>query len=76
MDEKEIKALRKAAEKRGITLSEWVRQALRDASRRYPDGNVSKKLAAIRAAVKHSFPAPEIERMLDEIEVGYRGDAT
>lgn len=29
------------------------------------------KLAAIQAATRHAFPAPEIEAMLAEIERGY-----
>jgi hypothetical protein len=31
------------------------------------------KLRAIRRAAKYTFPTADIARMLEEIEVGYRG---
>jgi hypothetical protein len=44
------------------------------ARRQEPAGDVGKKLAAIRAAAKHNFPAPDIKVMLAEIERGYLSD--
>ena len=58
---------------RGMPLSEWVRQALRDASRHESLADPRWKLQAIRAAMKHSFAAPDIDTMLEEIERGYTG---
>ncbi len=57
-----------------MSIAEWVRQALALARRREPLGDVEKKLAAIRAAVKHEFPTGDIETMLAEIEQGYLTD--
>ena len=54
-----------------MTLSEWARQALREAGRRAPTGQVERKLAAIRAACKHAFPTADVDQMLREIESGY-----
>ena len=36
-------------------------------------GDVDTKLTAVREALRHDFPAPDIEMMLGEIEQGYRG---
>jgi hypothetical protein len=54
-----------------MTVAEWVRQALRAARRRRAVGDPKKKIAAIRAAARHSFPTADIEQMLAEIERGY-----
>ena len=73
MDEQEYDALKRKAEGRGLTLAEWVRQALRRASRQEPIEKADRKLAAVRAAVRHSFPTGDIDQMLREIESGYLG---
>ncbi len=72
MDETEADEYRRLAARDGLTLSEWVRQKLRRAERDEASGNVDRKLAAIRAAARHDFPAADIDRMLREIESGYR----
>jgi hypothetical protein len=54
-----------------MVLSEWVRQSLRQSARGQASPGKEKKLAVLRAAVRHSFPAPEIEQMLAEISAGY-----
>jgi hypothetical protein len=71
-DEKELRESRRFAKQRGMTLSEWVRQTLREARRRNPVGDQSRKLAAVRDAARYQFPAPDIDSMLDEIERGYQ----
>lgn len=71
VDETELERFQGAAEKVGMTLAEWVRQVLRRAERDSSPGDVEKKLAAVRAATRNSFPAPDIEEMLDQIERGY-----
>lgn len=55
-----------------MTLSEWVRRKLRRARRAEPSERIDRKLAAIRAAVRHEFPTADIDRMLSQIESGYR----
>lgn len=57
-----------------MTVSEWVRQALRSVRRREPGTDRGKKLDAVRAAARHEFPAGDIEQMLAEIERGYLSD--
>jgi hypothetical protein len=37
-------------------------------------GDVEAKLALIRKAAAYEFPAPDLETMLAEIEMGYRQD--
>ena len=71
MNEAEVSAYRRLATRDGLTLSEWVRQKLRRAGRDETQGNVDRKLAAIRAAARHDFPTADIDRMLREIESGY-----
>jgi hypothetical protein len=71
MDERELREVRQAARRQRMTVSEWVRHALRTARRREPERDREAKIAAIRAAVRHRFPAAGIDEMLSEIESGY-----
>jgi hypothetical protein len=63
--------LRETAARQGVTVSEWVRRSLRDASRRQTSGKAEERLAAIRVAAAYSFPTADIDDMLAEIERGY-----
>ena len=74
LQDQEYREVQRAARARQMSIAEWVRQALALARRREPQGDVEKKLAAIRAAVKHEFPTSDIETMLSEIEQGYLTD--
>ncbi|MGE5662705.1 MAG: antitoxin, partial [Deltaproteobacteria bacterium] len=74
LKDEEMRDLRRAAKGKKMTVSEWVRQALRSAGRREPKADVGKKLDVVRAAARHAFPAGDIERMLAEIERGYLSD--
>lgn len=74
LDEEEMSEIRRSAERQRMTVSEWVRQALRSARRREPERDPERKIEAIRAATRHRFPAPPVDRMLEEIELGYRDD--
>lgn len=74
LQDPEYREVQRAARARQMSIAEWVRQALALARRREPLGDVEKKLAAIRAAVKHEFPTGDIETMLAEIEQGYLTD--
>jgi hypothetical protein len=75
LEEPEMREIRQAARRNRMTVAEWVRQALRAARRRVPESDRATKLAAIREAARHRFPAPPIEQMLEEIERGYLGDS-
>ena len=72
LDETELRAIQRAARSKRMTVAEWVRQTLRAARRREPANDARKKLEAVRAAIRHSFPTADIEQMLEEIESGYR----
>jgi len=74
LEDSEYKEIQRAACSCQMSLAEWVRQALACARRQEPVGDVDKKLAAIRAAVKYEFPSGDIETMLAEIEQGYLTD--
>ncbi|MCY4025370.1 MAG: antitoxin [Acidobacteria bacterium] len=72
MDDAEVHAYRRLAVRDGLTLSEWVRQKLRQAARQQASGGADRKLAAIRAAARNDFPTADVDQMLREIESGYR----
>ena len=71
LDEDELRAIQAIAKQHRTTVAEWVRQALRAARRQEPRMDAERKLKAIRAAVRHQFPAGDIQQMLAEIESGY-----
>jgi hypothetical protein len=54
-----------------MTVGEWVRQALRVARREQPAVEATRKLRAVREAVKHNFPTGDIKEMIADIERGY-----
>ena len=67
--EDEYLEIQEAARRRRMTVSEWVRRALRKAMDDQP-GTAEAKLRAIVGASRHSFPTADIETMLGEIETG------
>jgi len=71
LDEAELKAVRKIARENGMTVAEWVRQALRVARKNAPAPDAGRKLEVVRAAVRHAYPTADIETMLAEISRGY-----
>ena len=71
LEEPELRAVQRAARAERMTVAEWVRQALRAARRRAPTADPRRKIESIRAAARHSFPSPDVEQMLAEIESGY-----
>ncbi len=71
LQDPEYKEIQKAADAQRLSIAAWVRQALTAARRREPVGNVGKKLDAVRAAARHSYPTSDINDMLAEIERGY-----
>ena len=68
----DYREIKRAARSRQMSIAEWVRQALNLAQRREPLGASGKKLEVIRAAARFDFPTSDIDRMLAEIEMGYR----
>lgn len=74
MSEEEYREIREAAERRRLTVSEWVRRTLRRARSEEPSSAVGSKLEAVRAAVRHDYPTADMPQMLREIEAGYGQD--
>ncbi len=70
----ELREFERAAKRSGLTLSEWVRQTLRQAQRSRATVSPDRKLAAIRSAARHAFPTGDIDEMLAETEHGYQQD--
>jgi len=66
-----MKEIRQIARRHQLTVMEWVRWALRTARNEEPTKDPAANLRAVREAVQHSFPAPDIRTMLEEIECGY-----
>jgi hypothetical protein len=71
VQDSEYREIQLAARSRQMSIAEWMRRAMEHARRHESQGDVEKKLAAIRAAAKYEFPTGEIETMLAEIEQGY-----
>ena len=70
-DDGEYAALQTAAASRGMTVAEWVRQALAQVRRESSTADVERMLAAIRTAVRHAAPSGTIERLTADIDRGY-----
>ena len=71
LDDAELREIQRIARRQRLTVAEWVRQVLRAARRREPGADATRKLEAVRAAVRHSFPTAGVEEMLADIERGY-----
>lgn len=74
LEDAEYRELERQARKRGETVSQLVRDALRAARRQEPSRDAAKKLSAVREAARHEYETGDIDRMLGEIEAGYLGD--
>lgn len=72
MDESELEEVRRLASSLHLSVSDWVRQVLREARRDAPLKDRRRKLEAIRAAALSEFPAGDIDEMLADIERGYQ----
>lgn len=75
LDDAEYREIRDVARRAQLTVSAWVRRALREARRQVPSHDADRKLQAVRHGVRHSFPTADMDQMLREIEAGY-GDGT
>ncbi len=71
LEDEELRDVQQAARRQRMTTAEYVRRSLRMA--RDADGgrDLGEKLAAVRTAAGHAFPAPAIDQLLGEIERGY-----
>jgi hypothetical protein len=74
LEDAEYREVERLARKRGETVSQVVREALRTARRQEPSRDSAKKLSAVREAARHAYETGDIDQMLGEIESGYLGD--
>ena len=70
-EDDELRDIQRLARQHRMTTAEWVRRSLRSAREAESGADVSQKRAAIRAAVRHSFPTGDIDSMLADIERGF-----
>jgi len=75
LDDVEYRDIERAARRQRVSVSSWVRAVLRAARRQEPQREAERKLAAVRAGARHSFPAGDLAEMLAEIEAGFLGTA-
>ena len=71
LDEEEYREIQAVARGQRLSVSEWVRQALRKARFDRPRATKEAKLRAIAEAYSHQAPTADIDKMLAEIEAGY-----
>lgn len=71
LQDPEYREVQRAARSRHMSVAQWVRQALEMARRQEPLTDPDKKIASVRAAVRHDFPTADIGQMLADIESGY-----
>ena len=73
LEDDELREIQRIAKGARLTTAEWVRQRLREAREQQAKPDIATKLAAIHRAYRHQppAPAPDIDRMLEEIEHGY-----
>ena len=76
VDDLDFEQYERSARAHGVSLSEWVRRALKSAKRDESHGDVDTKLAAVRAAARHGYPTADIDTILAQIEQGYGEPAT
>jgi hypothetical protein len=76
LDDAELRAIQRIARRDKLTTAEWVRRRLREGAAASARPDTASRLAAIHAAYRHqsTAPSPEIDELLDEIELGYRAD--
>jgi len=72
-DDAELGEIRRLARRRGVTVAELVREALRRERGRSAERDPRAKLDAVRGAARCGFPTADIDEMLAEIESGYLG---
>ncbi len=72
LPDREMADIRALAGRERLTVGEWVRRTLREARTRMSVNDPEAKLKAVRRGSLYSFPTADLDRMLSEIEQGYR----
>ena len=76
LNDKEMRAIQDSAERQQVTVTEWVRQALRSACPQATLTDKKKKFDVVRAASRYDFPTGDIDQILREIDQGYQANIT
>ena len=71
VDDSEYRDLQRVARRHKLTVSEWVRRAIRELALREPVQSPDRKLGMVREAARGSYPTADIEDILKDIERGY-----
>ncbi|TVQ21351.1 MAG: ribbon-helix-helix protein, CopG family [Spirochaetaceae bacterium] len=71
LDSEELAEVREHAEKEHMTVSAWVRRAIRHEISERPAARVHEKLAAISRAQQYRYPSGDFGNMAAEIEHDY-----
>jgi hypothetical protein len=71
LPDEDIAEIQRFARREQLTVGEWVRRTLREVRARQSATDPAAKVKAVRRAAKYSFPSPDIDQMLREIERGY-----
>lgn len=71
INDSEYREIQRLARSRRVSIAQWVRSALHLARSQETSGDPSRKLEAVRAAARHSYPVADIGQILSEIEHGY-----
>lgn len=71
LEPREYRGFQQLAKQAGLSLGEWVRQALRRMAGSKPRKTPEEKRAAIQRALQYNCPSGDIEQILAEIESGY-----
>ena len=77
LEEIDYRRVQREARRQGVTVAWLVREALRDAlaEEEQVGGSPERKLAAVRAAVRQTFPTGDVSRMIEEIDRGRRDES-
>lgn len=70
LDVREYRSFQQIARETGLSLGEWVRQAMRRMAEGVSRKRPHSKLKVIAKASRHHFPTGDIEDILSEIERG------
>lgn len=73
LDDSSYRDLVRVARRHRVTVSEWVRRALRESSLREPGTDPDLKLALVREAARGDYPTADVGTMLEEIAQGSFG---
>ena len=72
LDDEELTELKVRAKKEHMTVSDWVRRALRHEMSERPAEGARRKLDLIRRHAQYDFPSGDYDLIAAEIESGYR----